>query len=270
MPYDIKNGYTPLAHTLLEDMAKMDLTSIEFRIIFWVWRNSYGVHRKHTRPTAEREIARCIEANPGNVHRALQGLKRRDLVRHNNGFYSFNKYAVGVAERQHPNVINTIITMERCPAATGALPDGNGGALPSGNGVLPSGNGSNEMLLNSGLNRGSEERSGKAAAPPTPSLPGGFSHADIETVGFHFISVKKLPMASEAAKTAYVKRRSVWDAAKTLLTLAAGNVERAKDAITDLDAYYAGKPWTLNWIVSDYPEWDKERLENDDKKKVQE
>jgi len=266
--HDIKNGYTQLAHTLLEDMAQMDLTSMEFRVIMWVWRNSYGVHHKSTRPVSEREMARSMGTNPGNVHRALESLKKRDLVRQKVRSYSFNKYAVGVAGRQHLNVINPLITMKRCPAATGALPGGNGGALPSGNGALPGGNASNVILKDRGVKDRGSERSGKTAAPPAPVPSGSFSRTEIEAVGLHYISVKKLPMADDGARQVYAKMRNVWDPARKLLTLASGNVERVKEAISDLDAYYAGKPWTLSWVATDYPEWDKERMENDEKKEV--
>ena len=42
----LENGYTAIAHEILENMAKIKLSPTQYRIIFIVWRFTYGFKRK--------------------------------------------------------------------------------------------------------------------------------------------------------------------------------------------------------------------------------
>jgi phage replication O-like protein O len=43
---DLDNGYTRIANEILEAMAKIKLSPTQYRILFVVWRYTYGFQRK--------------------------------------------------------------------------------------------------------------------------------------------------------------------------------------------------------------------------------
>ena len=92
--HQLEHGYTRIANTLLDSMAKSKLPSNCWRIIFWAVRESYGFERKHTRPMSNREIGRLIKMDNSSVDYAISTLVINGvLVPLKDGGYRFNKSA---------------------------------------------------------------------------------------------------------------------------------------------------------------------------------
>lgn len=127
----------------------------------------------------------------------------------------------------------------------------------------------------------------RASAPPPPAPPaspflparssdkpdtiekekladGQFPEAVILEIAGAYADARGMTFGSPAAKAAYLKTRQIFYAAKDLLTLAQGDVDLVKRAITDHAKFYASEgkdSWSIAWIVKDYPAWDSERRE---------
>lgn len=74
---DLDNGYTRIANEILEAMARIKLSPTQYRILFVVWRYTYGFQRKEhklsltfltqatgcDRRLIQREIKKLIKTN---------------------------------------------------------------------------------------------------------------------------------------------------------------------------------------------------------------
>jgi len=255
--HDINNGYMKLANTLLDDMMAMDLTGCEMRIIFWVWRNSYGYGRKQTAKAVVRSIARETRMNPGTVSKVLTVLENRDIIQSRKECLSFNKYAIwvlpvgnGVSYRQHPLKL--------------------GWVLPVGNEVFPVGNTTNETLKRKLKERGGEGSSTNILIKGTPPRPVSASPSITEdpqksaviALAGHYCTVRGLVFVNDAARAVTLRSRAVYYPAADLLTKAGGDSALAQRAINDHAAHYREKgfdSWDLRSVRDDFDKWNTER-----------
>ena len=90
--HQTENGYTRIANTLLEELAKRPIHGNCMRVILWAIRNSYGYNRKRTNPATLRTIAEEIKMSTSSVHLAIQVLCEAGiLVKKVDGGFLFDK-----------------------------------------------------------------------------------------------------------------------------------------------------------------------------------
>jgi phage replication O-like protein O len=92
----LENGYTPIANVLLEQMAKIRLSPTQYRLIFAIWRYTYGFKRK------EHELSLAFLANltgcdKRQIQRELRDLSEKRIINQTikggrNRIISFNKH----------------------------------------------------------------------------------------------------------------------------------------------------------------------------------
>jgi phage replication O-like protein O len=75
----VENGYSRIANEILEHMARIKLSPTQYRILFVVWRYTYGFNRK------EHELALSFMANATGcdkrqLQRELKGLADRNII----------------------------------------------------------------------------------------------------------------------------------------------------------------------------------------------
>lgn len=74
------DAHTRIFHELMEPLLMLDLSGVQFRIIFWVARNSYGWGGKMTTPFSWSKIARDIKADRRGVSRQGADLIARGIL----------------------------------------------------------------------------------------------------------------------------------------------------------------------------------------------
>lgn len=77
------DAYTRIFHELLEPLIQLDRPGLQFRILLWVARNSYGRGGEHFAPFSWRRIAKNIKADRRGVARAGAALRRDGLLKLN-------------------------------------------------------------------------------------------------------------------------------------------------------------------------------------------
>jgi len=97
--HQLENGYTRIANTILEGMARKKMPGTCFRIMLWVFRNSYGYSQKWTKSKSGRQIAKEICMSSASTLLAIQVLLDSGLlIRNENGEYSLNKKGLSVQD----------------------------------------------------------------------------------------------------------------------------------------------------------------------------
>lgn len=97
--HQLENGYTRIANTILEGMASKKMPGTCFRIMLWVFRNSYGYSQKWTKPKSGRQISKEINMSSASTLLAIQVLLESGLlIRNAEGEYSLNKKGLSVQE----------------------------------------------------------------------------------------------------------------------------------------------------------------------------
>ena len=91
----IENGYTKIADEILERMAKIKLSPTQYRILFVVWRYTYGFNRKEHDLTLG-FISIATGCDKRQIQRELKSLEQRHIIKQKviNGIgrkISFNK-----------------------------------------------------------------------------------------------------------------------------------------------------------------------------------
>ena len=75
----LENGYTKIANEILEQMAKIKLSPTQYRLIFVIWRFTYGFKRKeHEMSLSFLSDATGIDKR--NVQRELKSLQERKII----------------------------------------------------------------------------------------------------------------------------------------------------------------------------------------------
>lgn len=91
----IENGYTRIANDLLENLAGIKLSPTQYRIIFLVWRYTYGFKRKEHEMSLS-FLSKATGIDKRNIQRELKSLEERKVIHQEvkSGIYrkvSFNK-----------------------------------------------------------------------------------------------------------------------------------------------------------------------------------
>ena len=75
----LENGYTKIANKILERMALTKLSPIQYRLIFAIWRYTYGFHREeHEFSTSF--LAKATNYDERQIRRELQKLEQRKII----------------------------------------------------------------------------------------------------------------------------------------------------------------------------------------------
>jgi phage replication O-like protein O len=91
----LEKGYTRIANDILEHMAKVKLSPTQYRILFLVWRCTYG-YRKKEHEMSLSFIGEATGIDKRNIQRELKSLEEKKIIHQEikNGSYrklSFNK-----------------------------------------------------------------------------------------------------------------------------------------------------------------------------------
>jgi len=99
----LENGYTRVANEILEALVKINLSSYESRVLWFVIRKTYGWHKKSDW-IALSQIVDGTGIDKRNVWRTIKSLERRNLiVRPGPRHIGFQKdYNLWVAKKRIP------------------------------------------------------------------------------------------------------------------------------------------------------------------------
>jgi phage replication O-like protein O len=75
----IEHGFTKLANELLEQMALTKLSPIQYRIVFVIWRYTYGFHRKEHQCSLS-FLSKATSYDQRQIQRELQKLEQRKII----------------------------------------------------------------------------------------------------------------------------------------------------------------------------------------------
>jgi len=94
----IKNGYFPIANELAEQFAKSSIKGEEWRIIWTLWRKTWGFidknnpqRRKDWDWISITQFEKATNMKRANVHRVLQRLLAHKLILKKKNLYKFNQ-----------------------------------------------------------------------------------------------------------------------------------------------------------------------------------
>jgi phage replication O-like protein O len=74
-----ENGFTPIANEILENMAKIKLSPTQYRILFVVWRYTYGFNRKEHELSLS-FLSTATGCDKRQLQRELKGLEERKVI----------------------------------------------------------------------------------------------------------------------------------------------------------------------------------------------
>lgn len=72
--------FTPVANTILDEIAKVNLNGTQFRILLIIWRNTYGVMQQTKGEFSLATLATKAGTNRGHINRELNTLIRRNFI----------------------------------------------------------------------------------------------------------------------------------------------------------------------------------------------
>src|SRR5687767_15131628 len=75
----LENGYTRIAHEILEALCKVNLSPYESRVVLLILRDTYGRHSKTVSFTLSR-FSKYLGLDRRLVHRALKSLSMRQII----------------------------------------------------------------------------------------------------------------------------------------------------------------------------------------------
>ncbi|HWO95235.1 MAG TPA: replication protein, partial [Bacillus sp. (in: firmicutes)] len=75
----IEHGYTKIANELLERMALTKLSPIQYRLIFVIWRFTYGFNRKEHKFSLS-FFSKATNYDQRQIQRELQRLEERNII----------------------------------------------------------------------------------------------------------------------------------------------------------------------------------------------
>lgn len=93
----MKDNYTPLHNEVLEALCKINLSPYETRVLFCIWRKTYGFIDKITKERkkydwiAGNQISQMTNLDRRHVSRALKGLKDKHVINRDDKKTSFSK-----------------------------------------------------------------------------------------------------------------------------------------------------------------------------------
>jgi phage replication O-like protein O len=74
-----ENGFTPIANAILENMATIKLSPTQYRIIFVIWRYTYGFNRKSYEFSLS-FLANATGCDQRQIQRELKNLEARKII----------------------------------------------------------------------------------------------------------------------------------------------------------------------------------------------
>src|SRR5690606_5117884 len=75
----LENGYTRIADEILEQMARIKLSPTQYRLLFIIWRYTYGFNRKEHDLTLG-FFEKAIGCDKRQIQRELKGLEERKII----------------------------------------------------------------------------------------------------------------------------------------------------------------------------------------------
>lgn len=130
----LEDGYTRIANEVLEHMAKVRLTPTQYRILFIIWRYTYGFNRK-THHLSIGFLARAIECDERAVRRSVREMLDRRILLENGTHgrirvLGFNKhFAQWVVEPEQAEGQHAATWDHRCPIGGHNAKDGQLGEM---------------------------------------------------------------------------------------------------------------------------------------------
>lgn len=92
---DLENGYTRIANEILENIAKVKMSSTQHCLILIIWRYTYGFSRKKHELSLS-FLSKATNYNQRNIQRELKRLEDRKIIKQsivkNKRIIAFNKY----------------------------------------------------------------------------------------------------------------------------------------------------------------------------------
>lgn len=85
-----ENGYTPIANEIMEQLCKINLSSYQSRLLFAVWRKTYGYNKKEDW-LSNSQLVELTGLKKQHVSRAKKELIERKLVTSTGDKIQFNK-----------------------------------------------------------------------------------------------------------------------------------------------------------------------------------
>jgi phage replication O-like protein O len=79
MSAQLEDGYTRIANEILEQIAKIKLSPTQYRLLFIVWRYTYGFNRKEHDLTLG-FLSKATGCDKRQLQRELKGLEERNIV----------------------------------------------------------------------------------------------------------------------------------------------------------------------------------------------
>ena len=74
-----ENGFTPIASELVEALAEINLSAYESRILWALFRKTYGWHKKADR-VSRSQFAEITGLDPRHISRTLANLLSRNII----------------------------------------------------------------------------------------------------------------------------------------------------------------------------------------------
>ena len=75
----IEDGYTPIANEIVEALAKTNLSAYEIRILWVIWRKTYGWHKKEDQISVT-QFQKATELHRRHVQRTIKRLIERNII----------------------------------------------------------------------------------------------------------------------------------------------------------------------------------------------
>lgn len=75
----LENGYTKIANEILEEMAKVKLSPTQYRLLFVIWRFTYGFNRKEHKISLT-FLSQATGCDLRQIQRELKRLEERKLI----------------------------------------------------------------------------------------------------------------------------------------------------------------------------------------------
>ena len=75
-----ENGYTPLAHELIEHVCQTNLNGTQMRIVLFIWRHTYGWKGQKETEMSLAKLAKGLDTTRSHVEKELNVLISRNIV----------------------------------------------------------------------------------------------------------------------------------------------------------------------------------------------
>lgn len=75
----LENGYTKIANEILEEMAKIKLSPTQYRLLFVIWRFTFGFNRKVHKMSLS-FFSKATGCNSRQIQRELKNLEERKII----------------------------------------------------------------------------------------------------------------------------------------------------------------------------------------------